>query len=120
LPILAKQRLSIKDVALVGFSQGAMMAIHFGIHYGVQAVVCFSGVFVDPNVLDQSSFLPHILLVHGGSDHVIPQKAFFQAQEILRARNVPFEALMRPHLGHGIDAEGLQRACDFLREHLTP
>jgi phospholipase/carboxylesterase len=118
--ILAELHFSEKDVALVGFSQGAMMALYFGVQCGVQAVVGFSGVFVDPDVLNNTPFQPHILLVHGDADNVIPPKAFFQAQEILRAHHVPFEAFMRPHLGHSIDTEGLQHACDFLKEHLIP
>ncbi|MDR2417258.1 MAG: dienelactone hydrolase family protein [Holosporales bacterium] len=119
MPILSELHLSIKDVAFVGFSQGGMMALHFGILYGIQAVVCFSGVFVDPNVLDQSPSLPHILLVHGDSDPVIPPKAFFQAQEILRAQNAPFEASMQPNLDHSINVDGLQRACLFLKQYIA-
>jgi phospholipase/carboxylesterase len=118
LPILTELRLSKKDVALVGFSQGGVMALHFGIRREVCAVVSFSGVLVDSEGLKDCPVPPHILLVHGDTDPVIPSKAFFQAQEILRANSISFEALMRPNQGHCIDSEGLQRACDFLRDHL--
>ncbi|MDR2412250.1 MAG: dienelactone hydrolase family protein, partial [Holosporales bacterium] len=111
LPILAERHLSVKDVAFVGFSQGGMLALHLGLLYGVQAVVCFSGVLVDPSALKKSPSLPHILLVHGDSDPVLPPKVFFQAQEILRDQNAPFEASMQPNLGHSISTDGLHRAC---------
>jgi phospholipase/carboxylesterase len=118
-PLIEKYHLSRKDVALVGFSQGAMMALHFGIQQGVQAIISFSGVLVDPEILKGASSYPNILLIHGDADGVLPVKAFFQAQEVLRAHQVSFETLLRPDMGHTIDTESLQKACTFLKEHLA-
>jgi phospholipase/carboxylesterase len=118
-PLIKKYHLSRKDVALVGFSQGAMMALHFGIQQGVQAIVSFSGILVDPEVLEGASTCPNILLIHGDADDVLPVKAFFQAQEVLRTHQVSFETLLRPDMGHIIDTESLQKACTFLKEHLA-
>jgi phospholipase/carboxylesterase len=118
LPLLKERHLTLQDVALVGFSQGAMMALHFGLQEGVRAVVSFSGVLVDPDV-QKSPSLPAILLVHGDSDSVLRTQYFFQTQEALRAQQIPFEALLVPNMGHSIDPESLQKACDFLEKHLT-
>ncbi len=110
-------------LALVGFSQGAMMALHVGLRMvpAPAAVVGFSGRLV-PAVREpgQPSGTPPVLLVHGEADDVVPASAMPAAEQALQAQGVPVECCLRPALGHAIDAEGLARAAQFLVRHLGP
>jgi phospholipase/carboxylesterase len=48
-----------------------------------------------------------VLLVHGEADDVVPAQRSRDAEQALRAANVPVEAVYVPGLGHGIDDTGL-------------
>ena len=48
-----------------------------------------------------------MLLVHGEADEVVPAHRSQEAEQALRAAEVPVEAVYVPRLGHGIDDTGL-------------
>ena len=62
---------------------------------------------------------PKILLVHGDRDEVVLPESLLQAYAALVQAGVPVEEMLRPGLGHGIDAEGLAAGGEFLRAALT-
>jgi len=109
-------------LALVGFSQGTMMALHAGLRRSVApaAVVGFSGMLVmeegkEPEALKAHlRSKPPILLVHGDRDDVIPIDALFMSAEMLAAAEVPCEWHLSVGVGHGIDSEALRHAGLFL------
>jgi phospholipase/carboxylesterase len=106
-------------LALVGFSQGAMMALHVGLRRAVApaAIVAFSGVIAGPERLrDALRSRPPVLLVHGDQDTVIPVEALEVTRESLGNAGVPVEWHVRPGLGHGIDHDALGLAGSFLRD----
>ena len=78
-------------LALVGFSQGAMMALHVGLRRrrAPAAIVGYSGLLVGPERLKEATARdprgapPPILLIHGDQDPVIPVEAMFMAAEAL-------------------------------------
>lgn len=114
------QRYGLKDdrLALFGFSQGTMMALHVGLRRRQQpaAVVGFSGALVDPaGLADEIACRPPVLLIHGDADPVVPVQALHATAEILQAVGVPVERDVRPGLGHGIDPDGLAKAAAFLQ-----
>ncbi len=120
--LLAKRRLDDSHLALVGFSQGAMMALHVGLRRRkkIAGVVAFSGALVAPETLGaELASRPPVLLVHGEGDDVVPFAAMAEAKETLKAAEVPVRALRRPGLGHAIDDDGVIAAGDFLVQHLT-
>jgi phospholipase/carboxylesterase len=108
------QRLSLpaNRLALVGFSQGTMMALHIGLG-GIKpaAIVGFSGMLTGTPT---GSHLPPVLLVHGGSDPLIPAEAIYLTASTLGACGVRVEWHISPGLGHGIDDVGLSCAASFL------
>jgi phospholipase/carboxylesterase len=57
---------------------------------------------------------PHVLLVHGEADEIVPHAALPAAEAALKAAGVPVEAVSRPGLGHGIDEDGIERAVATL------
>ena len=119
---LARHKLPPSALALVGFSQGTMMALHMGLRRASApaAIVGYSGVLVVPPDVDPEKFTaqitsrPPVLLVHGDRDDLIPPQALFQATQGLAAFEVPVEWHLSPGVGHGIDGEGLRHGGEFL------
>ncbi|MFM9889995.1 MAG: alpha/beta hydrolase [Rickettsiales bacterium] len=119
---MVRFKLTPADVALVGFSQGTMMALYAGLRRAVPlaGIVGYSGALVAPELLSaQITSRPPVCLIHGEEDVVVPFGALAQAEDALRAANVPVEAHARPMLGHGIDEKGLQFAAAFLKRCLA-
>jgi phospholipase/carboxylesterase len=110
------------DLALVGFSQGTMMALHVGLRRALSpaAIVGYSGLLVAPEGKAPAAMAadvtahPPVLLVHGDQDQVIPPEALFFSAQGLNALDVPVEFHVSRGIGHGIDAEGLALGLDFL------
>jgi phospholipase/carboxylesterase len=119
---LARLDLPASALALVGFSQGTMMALHVGLRRAVPpaAIVGYSGLLVLPPdgdldaVAAEISVRPPVLLVHGQEDDVIPAQALFQAADVLAALGVPTQWHMSAGVGHSIDPEGLRHGGEFL------
>jgi phospholipase/carboxylesterase len=114
---LARFGLADDALALVGFSQGTMMALHVGFRRPatMAAIVGFSGLLAGPeNLAGHIVSRPPVLLVHGDSDDVIPVEALGQARNVLGALDVPLEWHVCPGLPHGIDGNGLDLAGRFL------
>ena len=71
--VLAHYRLPMSRVALVGFSQGCMLALHVGLRRGDSpaALVGYSGRLAGPEHLStELAARPPILLIHGEIDDV--------------------------------------------------
>jgi phospholipase/carboxylesterase len=119
---LARRKLPDSALALVGFSQGTMMALHVGLRRAKApaAIVGYSGLFVLPDGAEAKSVAPEItarppvLLVHGDSDDLIPVQALLQGTRDLAELEVPAEWHISSGLGHGIDQEGLRHGGEFL------
>ena len=77
---LTRRKLPPSALALVGFSQGTMMALHVGLRRAVPpaAIVGYSGIFVLPDkakpdaVAGEIKCKPPVLLIHGDQDDLIP------------------------------------------------
>src|SRR5690242_8586095 len=119
---LARRKLPPSALALVGFSQGTMMALHVGLRRTTApaAIVGYSGLFVLPNGADPSAVAaeiksrPPVLLIHGDRDELIPVQALFHATQALAALEIPVEWHISAGIGHGIDQEGLRQGGEFL------
>lgn len=106
------------DLALVGFSQGTMMALEVGPRRKQQiaAIVGYSGRIAGPERITQDAVThPPILLVHGMLDDVIPIAAMDQTADVLREAGFSVETVARPGLSHGIDTIGLKEGARFLQ-----
>mgnify|MGYP001422084822 CR=1 FL=1 len=118
---LARHGLTGGRLALVGFSQGTMMALQVGLRRqpGPAAIIGYSGVIAAPERLaSECRARPPVLLVHGEDDPVIPATALHMTRVSLAAAAIPVEWHIRPGLGHGIDADGLALGERFLRQTL--
>ena len=108
-------------LALVGFSQGTMMALHVGLRRQKQlaGIIGYSGKLAGPEKLaGEIVTKPPVLLVHGAVDDVIPVAALDEAKTALEANQVSVQSHISPGTGHGIDADGLRLGGEFLRSAL--
>lgn len=116
--VLLNSDLQEDRLALVGFSQGAMMALSaaYSRKKPCAAVIGYSGGFTTGNPLKVVSPCP-TLLVHGSDDAVIPLRAMNESALILKAHGISVETLECNNLGHSISDRGLQKGGRFLRDH---
>jgi len=119
---LQRRQLPPSALALVGFSQGTMMALHAGLRRSVPpaGIVGYSGMFIMPNdgppesVAGEIVSRPPALLIHGDRDELIPVQALFHSSSALSELDVPVEWHISQGVGHGIDQEGLRHGGEFL------
>ena len=125
---LARRKLPPQALALVGFSQGTMMALHVGLRRAVPpaAIVGYSGILIMPGDAMTDAFAaeivarPPVLLIHGDADDLIPVQALFHSAQGLAALEVPVQWHISSGIGHGIDQEGLRHGAEFLaRQYAT-
>jgi len=105
-------------LALIGFSQGTMVALHAGLRRqrGPGAIVGFSGTLAAPeSLIDELGARPPILLVHGAADETVPVWLMFEAFGALQALQVPVERHVSQNTGHAVAPDGLEAATAFLR-----
>lgn len=107
------------DIALVGFSQGTMMALHVAPRreQALAGVVGFSGML--SGGIDGIRSKPPICLIHGEYDDVVPFQAMAMAELSLKEAGLEIETHARPHLPHSIDPEGIEIAVAFLQRMFT-
>jgi phospholipase/carboxylesterase len=124
---LEKRGLDERALALVGFSQGTMLALHAGLRRkrAIRAILGYSGVFVTgphqageelPASLEQPGGQPAILLVHGDRDTLIPVEALFLSTDIICEIGLSAQWHLSPGLEHGIDSAGLVHGGLFLAQ----
>lgn len=114
---LAQYDLTEDQLAIVGFSQGTMMALHIGLRRArpAAAIVGYSGMLT--GAADLSRHLrskPPVLLIHGSADPVVPVAALHAAKTELLRYGVAVTTHISPGLGHSVDPGGLQLGGDFL------
>lgn len=119
---LQRHGLGPAQLALVGFSQGAMMALHVAPRRAeaVGAVVGYSGALIGAaGLAARTKSRPPVLLIHGDADEIVPPRSLPDAAEALTGAGFALESVVRPGLGHGIDPEGLALGGRFLARHLV-
>jgi phospholipase/carboxylesterase len=120
---LARLRLDDRNLALVGFSQGTMMALHVGLRRrrAPAAILGYSGLLVGPEHLaadrPPAQRPPAILLVHGDADNVIPVDALFEAGDALAKAEIPCQWHLSFGVAHSIDGGGLTQGGQFLAQN---
>ena len=117
---LAAEGLGPEALALVGFSQGAMMSLHVAPRRdpAVGAVVAISGRLLAPELLGEVKTRPPIMLIHGDRDPVVPFAEMDRAAEALAAAGFDVYGHIMEGTPHGIAPDGLSVTMQFLKEHL--
>ena len=109
------------QMALVGFSQGTMMALYAAARRrnACAGVLGYSGALLGAKALKNANIhkVP-TCLIHGDADTVVPITAWHQAMAALADAGVPVEGGIVPGLAHSIDESGLQAGLQFLKKVL--
>lgn len=116
---LKQYHLPISKLAVVGFSQGTMTALHTLLRRAdpCAAIVGFSGGIIASNRLHLDiRCKPPVCLIHGDADNVVPYAQMIDAEAALHKSDVEVESHTRPGLAHGIDPEGLEIAAMFIKK----
>jgi len=120
--VMVDEDLLPEQVMLLGFSQGAMMALHVAPRRdeAVAGVVAISGRMLEPEALiDEALCKPPVLLIHGDQDQVVPVQSLpLAAQALQDAGWTEVYAHIMKGSGHGIAPDGLSVALAFMRERL--
>ncbi|MFV9838681.1 MAG: alpha/beta hydrolase [Aaplasma endosymbiont of Hyalomma asiaticum] len=115
--------LSDSQLALVGFSQGAMLSVYVGLSRAKRcaAVVAYSGAVPFPHTLGNKILSrPDVCVVHGKNDEVIPFCYFEECVSFLRNNNIKVEALGIDSLDHSINNQGLEVGARFIVSRVQP
>jgi phospholipase/carboxylesterase len=115
---LTRRNLPPNTLALVGFSQGTMMALYVAPRRPrpCAAVVGYSGALLGAATLPAAARRrPPVLLIHGDADEIVPVQALDLAVRGLQDAKIPVRWRVHPGLPHAIDPEGIQCGADFVR-----
>lgn len=118
---LAEADLTDADLALVGFSQGAMISLHIAPRrpQAIAAVVAISGRLLQPDALAREMTVKvPVLLVHGDQDTVVPFESLKAAGDVLVENGFQTFGHVMRGTGHGIANDGLSASLGFLTERL--
>ena len=118
---IAGAGLTARETALVGFSQGAMLALHVAPRraQAMAGVVAISGRLLQPGRLAAEAVVkPPVLLIHGDQDPVVPFADMGPAGEALVAAGFAVFGHVMRGTGHGIAPDGLGAALRFLKERM--
>lgn len=119
--LLAGEGLAAEALALVGFSQGAMMALQVAPRRAepVAGVVAISGRLLAPERLAvEAAVKPPVLLLHGDRDDVVPFEDMGRAGNALIEAGFETYGHVMKGMGHGIAPDGLGVALRFLKDRL--
>lgn len=118
---LAEKGLTEAELAIVGFSQGTMMALHVGLRRQrqVAAIVGYSGMLTGaPELAHTRITKPPVLLVHGSADPIVPVAALHAAKSELQKLGLSVTSHVSPGLGHTVDPDGIRMGSEFVTEAL--
>lgn len=119
---LTRYGLRSEQLALVGFSQGTMMALEVGLSLAPSpiAIVGFSGAYASaPRTADSMEDLPPVMLIHGDADDTLPAKSSLAAAARLAVEGAPVQWHISHGVAHGIGPDGVEIAGKFLMRAFT-
>ena len=109
------------NLAIVGFSQGTMMALHVGLRRPrqVAAIIGYSGMLTRGHELSHVPInKPPVLLVHGSADPIVPVAALHEAKTKLEHLGIDVTTHVSPGIGHSVDPVGLRMGGEFVTKAL--
>lgn len=112
--LIETHSLKPSDITLVGFSQGAVMALQCGLMLGVKRIVSIAGMLLDEKVLDGRKQESEILIVQNGIDQVVPMQAFESLKDNFTKYCYTFDYRIIPGVGHAIMPSTIEIVSGFL------
>ncbi|MDE0531065.1 MAG: alpha/beta fold hydrolase [Albidovulum sp.] len=118
---IEERNLLPRDVALLGFSQGTMLALSVAPLRPdpVACVVGFSGRLLNGEILQSGKIVrPPVFLAHGDRDELVPPSSLKYSGESLIRAGFEVEMHVSQGFGHEIAPEELKKAGSFMAKRL--
>lgn len=115
---LKRWSLTDADLALIGFSQGTILALHLGLRreQTPAGVLGYSGALAGAARLKEDmTSKPPVMLIHGDRDEVLPVGLSLMAAQALAAAGHGAEFHISGGVPHSIGPDGLELGGRFLR-----
>lgn len=119
---LAAHGLTDDRLALFGFSQGCMMALHVGLRRpnACTAILGYSGrLCAADSLAGEIVSRPPVLLCHGTDDTTVPFESQKLAATAIGAAGVAVTTVERRGLGHRLDRKGIAAGAALLARTLA-
>ena len=119
--VLNNFQLNIKNLALVGFSQGCMIAIQTALKKKnqINCLLGYSGKIIEKqHLVDKIISKPKIFLMHGDQDTIVPPSFMLEAKEFLVQQGLKVKTKMFKDCEHVISVKASSMGLDFLRKNL--
>jgi phospholipase/carboxylesterase len=119
--VLNDFQLDIKNLALVGFSQGSMIIMQTALKKKEQinCLVSYSGKIINKQHLsDNIVSKPKIFLMHGNKDTIVSPSHLLESKEFLVQQNLKIKTKLFKNCEHKISVEGSSLGLEFLRKNL--
>jgi phospholipase/carboxylesterase len=119
---LARYRLTEKDLALVGFSQGTMLSLQVGLRREreIAGILGYSGALPGGAKLkDEMRTKPPVFMIHGDQDQVLPLPMMLDAVQNLAAAGHGAQWHISSGVQHSIGQDGLDLGERFLGSAFT-
>ena len=114
-------QLQPSNLALVGFSQGCMMAIQVGLKMKekINCIIGYSGKIINQKHLSNNiNSKPKILLMHGENDTIVSPTHLLEAKEYLDNHGIKIKTKLFKNCEHKIPVEGSSLGLSFIRKNL--
>ena len=108
------------NLALVGFSQGCMIAIQVALKKDkqIKCLIGYSGKVINQkNLSNNIKSKPKIFLMHGDKDTIVPTPSILEAKEFLIKNGLKVKTKIFENCEHQIPVEGTSLGLDFLRKN---
>ena len=114
-------KFKIKDIALVGFSQGCMLSLQTALKRKdeIGCLVGYSGKILNTDHLGKNIISrPEIYLMHGDMDQVVSLNFLLEAKDFFNKHKYKINIKVFKHCEHRIPVEGLSIGLQFLKKYL--
>ena len=121
LNICNKYKLSLSDVFIIGFSQGAMMTFEVGklIDSILAGAILLSGRILPSKNYKKELFAKTPLFIsHGDQDLVLQPKYFVEACKILEKEGYSYESHLLSNEGHNISIKAIHLVKNFIKKNV--
>ena len=119
--VLNNFQLDVRNLALVGFSQGCMIIIQTALKKKEQinCLVGYSGKIINKQHLsDKIISKPKIFLMHGDRDTLVSPSYLLEAKEFLVQHDLKIRTKLFKNCDHKISVKGSSLGLEFLRKNL--
>lgn len=116
---LKKWNIPESKLVVVGFSQGAMMAMYAMPRRKdpCAGIVAYSGMLIDGNGLKSTDVVKMpVLAIHGEADEVVPPESLEYVEKGFSEAGFDCESILRPGIGHQIDQFSFMRGLNFIQK----